>query len=568
MTTDDHAPGEPCSCSEANAAENHALVIALAERHGVDLCVDPPDEDENDDIADLRLLHSVFLAQGATCDHDDLDDDDEDGMDDDDEASSEFDVSRFSDDEADDDEFDLDGMDDDDDDATFSFDDGATAADPDALHDVAAFDLGTPTDDGEFVRYEGARIFRPGDFPRKSFSMTPEELASAVERFKGAVPAELEHINSAGTATFLDGEFGSLENVRLADDGWMVGDVVLDKWVDRKWDKFLAKAGETRKQVSAVWNRATKDIEKLGLVIRGHVEGAALNAAFSDRDDDSAIDAMFATPRKHHPRMTHAWQAIHDQAAMVPGICPANPLPSDPRSPVVMGDIPKQYKHLKSAHDNSVEHGAACSGRAMMSNTLSGTNSMPDENKTAVTTDKTVAAFTADDYAALRAELEAEKARNAETAARLAETSAAFSATQAQLEAERVKRVAKDAADFALELIRSGRAYAVENEDIVAEFSEAAEADHSLGGTVSFSDAAGTRKDGSRVEKLRARYAKRPSHGLFEPALGDGKLLNNGERILFNDKADAESEVAVRAAADAVLAKTNEGRAVLARRGK
>lgn len=170
------------------------------------------------------------------------------------------------------------------------------------IHDAAMFDLGPSALADDWVEYKDSLLFRSGAYPSKSYSMTPEELKAAVEQFTEAVPNELEHINSVGIATILDGKLGHVQDVRLSDDGTELrGTVKIPKWLDTAWST-------PHKQVSAVWDRGTKTLKALGLVMKGHVKGAALMAAFADSGEMTRIGQSIL-------------QSIHDQAAACGAVC-------------------------------------------------------------------------------------------------------------------------------------------------------------------------------------------------------------------------------------------------------
>lgn len=180
-------------------------------------------------------------------------------------------------------------------------------------------------------------------------------------------------------------------------------------------------------------------------------------------------------------------------------------------------------------------------------------------------TEAEVAEFVAssDQYKALQAERDAIRA---ERDAMKAEAAAATAKFAEQAEATRVKSVEDAARAYANDLVKSGLSTTAEFGAIESLYVALSHIDHKLGETVTFSDGAGGSVKASLVEAFKAREAKRQSHGLFSPALGDGELLHDGEKVLFNTISNEDSEASIQAKADAVLAKTNEGRAVLARR--
>ena len=98
------------------------------------------------------------------------------------------------------------------------------------------------------------------------------------------------------------------------------------------------------------------------------------------------------------------------------------------------------------------------------------------------------------------------------------------------------------------------------------DYIEAAEADHAKGGVVTFSAADGTKVEGSRVAKFSAKIERRPTRPGFEPSGMSGRPLKEGESVLFSGGTKVDPQKAAREEADAALATTPEGRAILERR--
>lgn len=217
------------------------------------------------------------------------------------------------------------------------------------IHDAAMFDLGPPALADDWVEYKDSLLFRAGNYAQKSFSMTPEELKAAVEQFTEAVPNELEHINSVGIATILDGKLGHVQDVRLSDDGTELrGTVKIPRWLDTAW-------ATPHKQVSAVWDRGTKTLKALGLVMKGHVKGAALMAAFADSGEMTRIGQSIL-------------QSIHDQAAACGAVCTmtAEERAEEEAEDAAEGETPAAFhseaelEAIQAVHDAAVAGGAEC----------------------------------------------------------------------------------------------------------------------------------------------------------------------------------------------------------------
>jgi hypothetical protein len=319
----------------------------------------------------------------------------------------------------------------------------------------------------DHVRRSGT-IFRCGDYPDKSFSLTPDEAATAIAAFR-PVPVDLEH-----TSTVLDGRLGTLESVAMGEDGTsLVGTVALPAWLDALLD-------EGQRKVSATWDRATKQLRGLAIVNTPRVADAALMAAFAATDEGKAlvaIESEFAGKR-------------HSKA---------------------------DQDTVQAVHDHSVSLGAACPASARMSAKEQG---MTDEQQVTTTPTR---------MERFMAWLGGEGASDAEFAA--SPTTTAIVAPDPEkeqmrqrLEAIERERVAEKAAAFADGEILAGRAYPAERAALIAAFAEAADDDRTSPRTVTFAVGEETRQ-GSRVEALVARQTARTPHALTEERLADARVV-------------------------------------------
>jgi len=136
-----------------------------------------------------------------------------------------------------------------------------------ATYSVATFGATT-----NWVIKEG-KLFEAGFFPDKNFDLLPDELESAVARWQvagGATPVDIEHI-----PTVLSGKLGHVQDVWVGEDGIsLFGKVAIPTWLDTAMD------GEELR-VSATWDRTTKDLVGLALVLNPRITDAAVMAAFT-----------------------------------------------------------------------------------------------------------------------------------------------------------------------------------------------------------------------------------------------------------------------------------------------
>jgi hypothetical protein len=221
---------------------------------------------------------------------------------------------------------------------------------PRELHDVAAFDLGTADAQGEWVVYKDSTLFKPGSYDSHNFAMSPDEMAAVPGKITGPIRNELEHINTLGTATIIDDQLGDVTDVRLSTDGSeLKGTVKIPRWLDQVWDKHLAKAGGSHKQVSCVWDRMDKTLLKLGLVVKGRVPGAALMAAFSEAHPEKAA-VLFAGDKTYQGQST--LQSIHDTSAACGATCSKTDSAKMHAAP--------ELEAIQRVHDKAVKAGAVC----------------------------------------------------------------------------------------------------------------------------------------------------------------------------------------------------------------
>jgi hypothetical protein len=365
----------------------------------------------------------------------------------------------------------------------------------------------------DHVRRSGT-IFRCGDYPDKSFALTPDEAAAAIAAFT-PVPVDLEH-----TSTVLDGRLGTLESVAMGEDGTsLVGTVALPAWLDALLD-------EGQRKVSATWDRATKQLRGLAIVNTPRVADAALMAAFAATDEGKAlvaIESAFAGKR-HNTADQHAIQTIHDHAVKAGADCPTNG-----SAEMSSGDT----RHKVSLADAVL----ALLGK---DSTPPPAATPPARAEEIVVADEQMAAFTeTPEYKAMQTELEALRTRDA---------------------ARERERIAEKAAAFADAEIVARRALPADRAALMAEFADAAEDDAAHPRTVTFSKD-GAEATGTRVDALKARHAARAPHVLT------GELLRDGDAEALFNRTRAETAKEGEMSAERrqeLLAKTPLGQAIIA----
>ncbi len=395
----------------------------------------------------------------------------------------------------------------------------------------ALFSLARFAADGDTVIRRG-KVFEAGNYPEKRFRLTPEEAAAAVAAFAPA-PIDMEH-----TQSLFDGKLGQLTELSLAEDGVSLhGTATIPRWLDELFP-------DAPIPVSCTWNRETKRLEKLALVVDPHIEDAQLVAAF-------------AKARHNTPHGQMAIQDIHDAAARAGAVCNA---------PVQMASR-HEAKGIQQAHDIAVEHGAQCAS-VPAGRTAGGYPMLFSRTKEKGMSfkDRVAAWF----HAGMPDEFPDEPAPEAPSpvtppVAAVPANVSQFARTpdprvdelEKQLAAERAARIESEAAAFADAEIAAERAVKAERDALITCFRQAS-LDDIKHGSVTFSDGSDPT---SRVEQLRALYAARPAHLLSAEQLDPNqvaaifvnqqKTLGNGAKP-FPDERRRE-----------LLAKTGLGREVL-----
>jgi hypothetical protein len=439
------------------------------------------------------------------------------------------------------------------------------AATTDRLVTIVRFDAspasGRYVKDG-YAHYPNALLFRAGKYESHNYEMTPDEIRDACGRFR-PISGNILH------SKFLQGRAVHLDSIRVdaADPARLRGAARVPLGLDELLD-------DDERQLSCEWDRATKDLGGLSLVVNPRVPGASLIAGFADMHDvDPDLDDRALAAFTHRKRTEHGdrhAQIIHDViGAAFPEFCagpgmppPAVTPPATPATMAAFADRPAQQKFFKKCHDDACMHGATCPGKpaAAMSATdpadpppvpttqrnipmskdalIRAIGALPDapSDVTEAHVKAVTAAFAATIPAALLPKLAAFSAPEPEPESpRERKLREDVESLQAQREADRKAAVEDKAAAFALDLFKVGKLLPKAVPFADALYRELADDDHAHAKTVSFGDEA-DRKTGNRLALFSAFAAALPGHGLYDPAItGDVKIEDlKGAKILFN----------------------------------
>jgi hypothetical protein len=327
---------------------------------------------------------------------------------------------------------------------------------------------------GDVVRRRAPVVFRAGHYEFANappYRMTPEDIRAACEAFE-PVPFVDTHVGSEFDRKLADGRV-----VRLlpAPDYTSFGaEIDVPRWFEE-----LFKGEPVN--CSATWDRTTKRLKNIALVPNPRIPDAVIEAAFAAEEER----------RQHTPHGQQAMQDIHDRAAQAGARC----------NPDAAFTADHEGDALQAVHDTAVEHGAVCKTYPAPEPEKPKKPTKPQEAEeapmsTPAPAPEWEARFAAQDKALAELKAENEALRKASAA------------LQQDNRAERLRRIEKDAADFAREQLNAGKADRVQLPDIADEYVEAAVADLDAPREVTFAAGDGKPAKGTRVDKLKAKWGR------------------------------------------------------------
>jgi hypothetical protein len=203
--------------------------------------------------------------------------------------------------------------------------------------DSVLFETGDDSyEDGDFVIYPQRKLFPAGWYESHNYGMTPEELAVAAYS-AGDVPLDLDHHDTV----IKDEYIGHGRNFTAAWEG--------DNWVKRgdiAIHKMLAPLLKDETKMSTTWDRESKSLTKIALLLNPRIPDAELKPAIKSF-------AAFAT--KAHTTNTGktAIQNLHDQAVRSGAVCDSKNAGMVSKS---------ENKAIQAVHDQMAAAGAVCEG--------------------------------------------------------------------------------------------------------------------------------------------------------------------------------------------------------------
>lgn len=414
--------------------------------------------------------------------------------------------------------------------------------------------------EGDDAIYPVSLLFRPGDYPDKDFSMTPEELWLAEQTFT-PVSGNIEHTD------FLRGRACQVRKVWLDDEGeGLRGEVSIPLGLD-------AILSQSERGLSCEWDRETKTLTGLALTVNPRVSDAALMTAFAAfASSDVSSGRAPGAPRHDTPSGQDFHQSVHDMAARAGAKCA--------RSNSARMHSGHELEGIQQIHDTAVEHGAMCARIGGPSSVRYSAESGSDPQRgregrpmklwerikqsLGPAGETELPADNAGDAGESGPAGEQSGAAGAAAGAAGAQMSAAaatlrpdpkIAALEAQVAALQAQRIQDAGVAFAQETVRSGRALPAEAAGIAALFCQAASDDAAHATQVQFGvDTAGKALTGSRVDALKASLAARPVNKLVSDSLQG--LFNAQTTPGMDPAGDTAAEDAKAKAAAEAYAKT------------
>lgn len=363
------------------------------------------------------------------------------------------------------------------------------------------------------------KIFEANNYPDKKYGMTPEELLKAAKDFQ---PVGMN--DSHNSSSLLNGKWGKLRSIKVADNGWdLEGEVAVPAWLDK------AMNGEPIK-VSAEWNRDTKKLEKLAYVSNPRVPDAAIYAAFMQDEiaNDGDMKEMMTKWFEQRlgtktPDQTSGKTAVKEKADT-----------DTKKGKTIMGfvadfktNVSEWLKGLPDEDPKPVELSEEEEPEEGKKAKLSTDKKKKEDIDEPKDEKKNITIVMSDEE---KQEREREKQERQKLLDRI----------QA-LEDEKLENAAKQ---FAKDMVDAELAYPAEKSAIVANFIRASRDDKASPEKVKFS-IGDEEVEGSRVESLKALYAVRRPHNLTKE-----RLAAFGAGVLSPEKNDKDDVAAAKKQAE------------------
>jgi hypothetical protein len=331
-------------------------------------------------------------------------------------------------------------------------------------------------------------IFEIRDYPEKGMKYSEEDADATIAAFK-PVPNDLDHHAAAGRPTVLDGKLGTLAKI-WRDGKTMFGTLAIPAPMN-------AILGADPIKVSLAFD-AKNNIISNALTLRPHIKSAAVFTAFTEEltfGKSASVD-------------------LHDAAVRCGAECNGKVMFTDVRLFIT----PEDLALAQEVHDKTKGKGDCnCHAHATRMAGRFYTEERPAMNAW----ERFWARMRGETVTFTEADQREVESRLTPAPADIA-ADPRFSALQNLVNQQArdialyaTERIAVDAKRFYEDERAARRILPAEQAATIQAFTRAAEDDRDAPRTITFTDGANTRT-GSRVEALRAQYAARPPHILFD----------------------------------------------------
>lgn len=370
---------------------------------------------------------------------------------------------------------------------------------------MGTFSMATFGATSGWVVKEG-KLFEAGFFPDKQFEMQPPELEAAVARYKASgatAQVDIEHM-----PTILDGKLGHVQDVWVDEDGIsLFGKVAIPEWLDQTLN------GDELK-VSATWDRESKDLVGLALVLNPRISDAALMAAFSHQGQASQPANQSTQPKQAGKTGGVLMGALDTVSAFLDAVLKG-------------GDVTRE--DLLAAVANAGNGGAPATGIGAQGQPTGAATTGGQPTGTAGTFGQVAQGQPVPSSAQQPNGVASigQVVQYAEQASVQAQANAALQAQMATLQRNYIEQMAVAFADNLIMVKKVSMPN--ERDAIIAAYRTAAWDDYNHPSKVTF----GQNVEGTRVDALAFLYATRTPHGFDQEFVGDGQATSqNG--VLFN----------------------------------
>lgn len=420
------------------------------------------------------------------------------------------------------------------------------------------------------------KLFEPGEYPDKKFSMTLDEMKASAARFKSAKLNDDHNPQS-----FFTDKLGEVIAVEVKENE-LHGTAAFPLWMKEA-------AGDEPIKLSCEWDRQTKDLAAVAVTMNPRVHDAALFAAFSsemaaaisapDAENKVSLEldeanfkttegrAFFSTvfasfAKKKTYEGQSILQSVHDTTARAGAVC-------NIKEGVSNFHTSAELNRIQELHDIATKGGASCSkgdGKPSYGYFSITTSDQPDTQRKDDTEmaeqgldEKGLAAFFKKHFPNVFGAAASDDTKSGEQG-KSGGDAAAFNndpALMARLKTAEEARITTEVS----RLVQEGRVPSKMKDRVTADFKRALEDDISAPRLVKFSvtevgadkKEKSVEKEGTRLDERIAYYSELPKSSLFTETIPADTDL----RVLLSDETPEDDMDGVAKQAERIAARHN-----------